>query len=185
MKSGNTSIAKTEKQIVLADLSSLSGRPISVNNIPYQIYPVPGDGDCFFHSLSLLVHGDLKNSFFFRNIICNHIAHNWSSWEQKVLRTHHSRMTHDMYVRTMVQGRDWATSTEIEVASILFNIQINVWFDQAFKYTVHNFTASPNCGTSIDILLSGSHFSPLKQVNNVIENVNTEMVSPEQKSRNL
>jgi hypothetical protein len=131
----------------------------------------------FFHSLSLLINGDLKNSFFFRNIICNHIAHNWSLWEEKVLRTHRSRMTHHMYVRTMVQGSGWATSTEIEVASIWFDIKINVWFNQAFKYTVHNFTPSPNCGTSIDILLSCSHFSSLKKVH-AIENVTTEMTSP-------
>lgn len=44
-------------------------------------------------------------------------------------------MTHGMYVRTRVQGRDWATSGGIEVVSILFNIQINVWFNQAFEYT--------------------------------------------------
>ena len=119
-KSGNTGIAKTGKQIALADFSSLSGRPISINNIPHQIYSVPGDGK------SLLIHGDLKNSLFFRNIICNHIAHNWSLWEEKVLRTHHSRMTHDMHVRTMVLGSGWATSTEIEVASICFDIKINV-----------------------------------------------------------
>ena len=56
-------------------------------------------------------------------------------------------------------------------------IKINVWFNQAFKYTVHNFTPSPNCGTSIAILLSGSHFSPLKKVH-AIENATTEMISP-------
>jgi hypothetical protein len=49
----------------------------------------------------------------------------------------------------MVQGSGWDTSTEIEVASIWFDIKINVWFNQAFKYTVHNFTPSPNCATSL------------------------------------
>jgi hypothetical protein len=49
LKSGNTGIAKTGKQIVLADFSSLSGRPISINNIPHQIYSVPGDGNWFFN----------------------------------------------------------------------------------------------------------------------------------------
>ena len=176
-KSGNTGIAKTGKQIVLADFSSLSGRPISINNIPHQIYSVPGDGNCFFHSLSLLIHGNPKNRFFFRNMICNHITNNWSLWEEKVLRTHHSRMTHDMYVRTMVQGSGWATSTEIEVASICFDIKINVWLNQAFKYTVHNFTPIPNCGTSIYILLTGSHFSPLKKFH-AIENATKDMISP-------
>ena len=69
LKSGNTGIAKTGKQIVLVDFSSLSRRPMPINNIPHQIYSVPADGNCFFHSLSLLIHGDLRNSFFFRNII--------------------------------------------------------------------------------------------------------------------
>ena len=119
----------------------------------------------------------ILKSFFFRNITCNHIAHNWSLWEEKDIRTHHSRMTHGMHVRTMVRGSGWATSTEIEVVSILFDIMINVWFNQAFKYTVHNFTPRPNCGTSIAILLSGSHFSPLKKVH-AIENATTEMISP-------
>jgi hypothetical protein len=86
-------------------------------------------------------------------------------------------MTHDMYVRTMVQGSGWATATEIEVASICFDLKINVWFNQAFKYTVHNFTPVPNCGTSIDILLTGSHFSPLKKFH-AIENATTDMISP-------
>ena len=39
-------------------------------------------------------------------------------------------MTVDMYTNSMVRGSGWATSTEIETASILLAIKINIWFDQ-------------------------------------------------------
>ena len=69
-----------------------------------------------------------------------------------------------MYVATMVDGIGWATSTEIEAASTLLNMNINVWFNQEFKYTLHNFQASCNSCNTIEILLSRNHFNPLKKV---------------------
>jgi hypothetical protein len=65
------------QQLVLADIKNLPSQLTYVDNNLFLSYSVPGDGNCFFHSLSLLKNGNTTNSSFYRNIICTHIIHNW------------------------------------------------------------------------------------------------------------
>ena len=118
----------------------------------------------FFHSLSLLINGNTTTSFFYRNIICTHIIHNWQIWEDKIVHSHTNTMTVELYPQHMINRNGWATATEIEAAANLFAIglNINIWLQQSSHCTLNSFNASSS--TCIDILLSRNHFSPLKRV---------------------
>ena len=133
-----------------------------VDNNPFLSYSVPGDGNCFFHSLSLLINGNTTNSSFYRNIIYTHIIHNWQIWEDNIFHSHTNNMTVELYPQHMMNRNGWATATEIEAAANLFGLDINIWLQQFSHCTLSSFNASsPTC---IDILLPRNHFSPLKRV---------------------
>ena len=59
----------------LSTLQNYSGKisilPIKGNT--YTVYDVPGDGSCFFHCLSLAIHGDIGWSHMYRHLICRYI----------------------------------------------------------------------------------------------------------------
>ena len=69
-------LSKHSMALVLADIKNLPSKLTYVDNNLFLSYSVPGDGNCFFHSLSLLINGNTTNSSFYRNIICAHIIHN-------------------------------------------------------------------------------------------------------------
>jgi hypothetical protein len=48
--------------LVLADIKNLPSQLTYVDNNLFLSYSVPGDGNCFFHSLSLLINGNTTNS---------------------------------------------------------------------------------------------------------------------------
>ena len=45
------------QQLVLADIKNMPSQLTYVDNNPFLSYSVPGDGNCFLHSLSLLKNG--------------------------------------------------------------------------------------------------------------------------------
>ena len=101
---------------------------VYLDNNPFLRYNVPGDGNCFFHLLSLLINVNTTYSSFYRNIICTHIIHNWSIWEDKIFHSHTNNMTVELYPQHTINRNGWATATEIEAAANLFVI----WFK--YKY---------------------------------------------------
>jgi hypothetical protein len=98
-----------------------------VDNNPFLSYSVPGDGNWFFHSPSLLINGNTTNSSFYRNIICTHIIHNWQIGEDKIVHSHTNNMTVELYQQHMINRNGWVTATEIEAAANLFGLNINIW----------------------------------------------------------
>jgi hypothetical protein len=161
-------LSKNSMALVLADIKNLPSQLTYVDNNPILSYSVPGDENCFFHSLSLLINGYTTNSSFYRNIICTHIIHNWQIWEDKIVHSHTNNMTIELYQQYMINRTGWATATEIEVAAHLFGLNINIWLQQSSHCTLSSFNASsPTC---IDILLSRNHFSPSKRVSSNTDN---------------
>ena len=47
-----------------------SGR-IKIENEDFLMYDVPGDGQCFFHALSLAITGNLSQRLVCRSLICS------------------------------------------------------------------------------------------------------------------
>ena len=80
MKENHTSVA------ILAP--TLSSSNISINETNVNVFPVPGNGNCFFHSLSLILNGDFSMSNNYTQLICSFISQNWASWEDRILISH-------------------------------------------------------------------------------------------------
>ena len=100
-------------------------KELKINEQQFDVYNVPGDGDCFFHCLSLSIHGDFKRTGIFRNLICGSVYNNWSDWGEKVNICHSPNMTKELYFEAMINEHWWATACEIEAASNLLDKTIN------------------------------------------------------------
>jgi hypothetical protein len=54
------------------NLNALNSGRIKIESEDFLIYmyDVPGDGQCFFHALSLAITGNLSQSLVYRSLIC-------------------------------------------------------------------------------------------------------------------
>ncbi|CAG2201780.1 unnamed protein product [Mytilus edulis] len=90
---------------------------IAIENDNFFIYDVPGDGKCFFSSLSLAINGDFSQKHVYRSLSCSEMYNNFYIYEDILKLSHYNNITRDIYLQTMVNGRGWATSCEISMAS--------------------------------------------------------------------
>ena len=74
---------------------------ITIENRNYHVYQIPGNGDCFFSSLSLAINGNFLKAYEYRRVICGHIVKNWPLWENKIHMQHSPNMTCDKYTNDM------------------------------------------------------------------------------------
>ena len=160
---------------LLFDLDVYGGTCSTVNiqDNQYSVFDVPGDGDCFFSSLSLSLLGNFSRASYYRHLICSQICNNWDSWADLVTLSHDVAVKHSAaYSNHMVIQKGWATAAEIKAASELLNLNITIWLrGTAFhedrrqfytKYTEEAYT-NANAKASIHLLLTNSHFSVLFQ----------------------
>ena len=59
------------------NLSAPNSGRIKIESGDFLIYDVPGDGQCFFHALSLAITGNLSQSLVYRSLICSEIYNNF------------------------------------------------------------------------------------------------------------
>jgi hypothetical protein len=118
---------------------TLSSFNISINETKFNVFTVPGDENCFFHSLSLILNGDFSMSNNYRQLICTFILQNWASWEDRILISHEHNITTSVYIIVMLNGNGWATSSEIVAASLLLDLEIDVWLHQRNVYSKNTF----------------------------------------------
>ena len=90
-------------------------------------YNVPGDGDCFFHCLSVLNTGDISCSAKYRNDICFEIYTNVDKYISSVHLYHGENIDKENYAFCMINNKGWATSCEIEVADNVLGKTITIW----------------------------------------------------------
>jgi hypothetical protein len=94
MKNLNSSVHPTSNSMkenhksVAILAPTLSSSNISINETNVNVFPVPGNGNCFFHSLSLILNGDFSMSNNYTQLICSFISQNWASWEDRILISH-------------------------------------------------------------------------------------------------
>ena len=73
-------------------ITSVSQR-ITIDHHEYFVENVPGDGNSFFHCLSMAIYGDYSRTREYRNIVCHTIFNNWEDWHEKVELFHGPLMT--------------------------------------------------------------------------------------------
>ena len=141
---------------------------IAIENDNFFIYDVPGDGNCFFSSLSLAINGDFSQTHVYRSLSCSEIYNNFYIYEDILKLSHYNNITRDIYLQTMVNGRGWATSCEISMASKITQSNINIWIQgtnlaNKTVFTKEQYIHSPQSRT-INILLSHNHFQLLRKI---------------------
>jgi hypothetical protein len=79
MKNLNSSVHPTSNSMkenhksVAILAPTLSSSNISINETKFNVFPVHDDGNCFFHSLSLIFNGDFSMSNNYKQLICSFI----------------------------------------------------------------------------------------------------------------
>ena len=137
----------------------------------YANIPVPGDGNCFFHCLSMSFYGNFEHSDYYRHLICKHIIKKWSFYEDFATLTHDLTGNKvELYKTQMLHKQGWATNCEISAACELLNVNIHVWlkgmkFDKHLKrvasFHLSKYFAKLNTISTIELLLFNNHFSIL------------------------
>jgi hypothetical protein len=61
------------------------------------------------------------------------------SWEDRILISHEHNITTSVYIIVMLNGNGWATSSEITAASLLLDLEIDVWLHQRNVYSKNTF----------------------------------------------
>ena len=138
-----------------------SGR-IKIESEDFLIYDVPGDGQCFFHALSLAITGNISQSLVYRSLICSEIYNNFDFYEDQLKLSHHSNISWHAYRNKMVHGTQWSTSTEISVATRILQSIINTWLQGRDGHNNICFTKEEYINSSlsrnVDLLLHLNHF---------------------------
>ena len=142
-----------------------------IDDTLYTNWNVPGDGNCFFHCISLSLHGDFSHSEYYRKLICAHIIENWEEWGDLAVLSH-SLPSNDpiQYWDIMANNNEWATVSELKVACEILQINIVTWLKghrldenntTKLHYTKEMHTSPMNTEKTLHLLLSNSHYTVL------------------------
>jgi hypothetical protein len=172
-------ISKTKANDTVRDLPDLirskrQSSAITICHQNYKSYNVPGDGNCFFHCLSLALHGHTRSTLIYRRQICQYIHSNWDE-QLRGITLHHelSQPTSDSYWTNMVIGNGYATVCEVEVATIIFGINITLFLEGTKKnkeICFHEQRFQEQSGPTIKLLLKNNHYYVLQEVRKILTN---------------
>ena len=139
---------------------------ISLNNKVFKVHSTPGDGNCFFHAVSLAVIGDYSQSDSLRKRVCLYIIENWTECMEKIHINHGPSMTKENYVISMLHKKGWATASEIEVAANILGQPITVWLWTGIDHSPFLQTFSPissnDSANVINVLLRNNHYEMIE-----------------------
>lgn len=76
------------QQFDLDTLLNRSNGNIFIENTNFNLFNVPGDGNCFFHRISLAFYGHINNTENYRNTICTYVYENWEMFQEMVMLMH-------------------------------------------------------------------------------------------------
>ena len=99
---------------------------VMIDNHNFSVYEVPGDGSCFFHALSLGLHGNFSASLQYRSSVCKQIYNNFMTYKSLIDLCHDNIKSPHEYWNGMVVGSQYATSCEIMAACSVLNVNINI-----------------------------------------------------------
>ena len=100
----------------------------------------------------------------YRSLICSEI-YNFDFYEDQLKFSHHTNISRHEYLNKMVHGNQWATSTEISVATRILQSNINIWLQGTDGQNNICFTKEEYINSSLsrnmDLLLHQNHFKLL------------------------
>ena len=145
--------------------SHIEPRKMDIHGKNYKMFNVPGDGNCFFHCISLSIHGEISHTLEYRLLICGYILNHWIELEDKVKIYHMSTITPQIYRNKMLLINGWATTAEIETAANILGRNITVWTDNnMYEWYSTKYTPSFPCDpeSDVEVLLTNCHFQLLQ-----------------------
>lgn len=83
--------SNSHEQSQLFDLDTLLNRSngnIFIENTNFNLFNVPGAGNCFFHCLSIAFHDHMNNTDNYRNTVCTYVYENWEMFQEMVMLMH-------------------------------------------------------------------------------------------------
>jgi len=92
--------------------------------------PVPGDGNCLFHSLALFFQDSSVNHLSMRQRLCTYIAQHRADFEPVVADTRHSL---DDYLNYMSRPGAYGDGIMVDAFSLCFQINVFI-FNQGRSY---------------------------------------------------
>ena len=120
----------------------------------------------FIPLLSLAITGNLSQSLVYRSLICSEIYNNFDFYEDQQKLSHHTNISRHEYLNKMVHGNQWATSTEISVATRILQSNINIWLQgrdgqNNICFTKGRIYINSSLSRNVDLLLHQNHFKLL------------------------
>ena len=143
-----------------------SSTDIVINGISFKIQNVPGDCNCYFHSISPFFNN--RNHIDLRQDICSQVCSHFEQWKPLVHLHHGVQTNQSSYSSKMIYSFGWATDVEIKATAIALNCTINVYMLTAHQGKAVKVTYTPfntRSTTTVNILLSNNHFRCLRIVN--------------------
>ena len=148
---------------------------LSIKDRMYKVQDVPGDGNCFFHCLSLCLFGDISRSKELKRKVCLHIASEWDSFKDRMALYHDEKFANtERYLSKMIERNGWVTALEVRVASEMLGLQLRIYTQGTKLHVVTKrhvtvYTESvlqpttANTNHCIDLLLSNGHYRLLTE----------------------
>nr|6DX2_A Chain A, RNA-dependent RNA polymerase [Orthonairovirus khani]6DX2_B Chain B, RNA-dependent RNA polymerase [Orthonairovirus khani] len=129
---------------------------------------VPGDGNCFFYSVSFLLFESLSEWRSIKNTIASFAAANWGQCVQAKLNYANS----SDYRADMLRNYYWGGSVEAEILSKALNITIILWEADVSENVVTATKYGPGLvSTALNLKLCQGHIEPLQLMKLVDQDV--------------
>lgn len=152
-------------------MSTYMTRVLELEGSKYKVFAVPGDGDCFFNSLSLALFGNFSQTRNLRLTICSSVYSNWAEWLPDLNQGHDAvNVSPHKYYQHMILHNGWATVCEIKTASAMLRQKINVWL----KVPKANSSLSVSSGCTLSQF--GSEYTDKPPINVLLENQHFQLL---------
>lgn len=138
----------------------------TIEGIEYSTIRVPGDGNCFFSSLSVAINGNFSKTNLYRRLICTHVVENWELLKAIASIAHDlQRPLVNNYFQLMLVENGWGSVCEVKAACDVLRTNITVWLkgrvNGRIHYTMNRYQPTEISHENINLLLWGEHYTPL------------------------
>ena len=142
----------------------------TIQGTDYFNFRVPGDGNCFFNSLSLALNSDFTKSRHYRSVICMHVVRNWEIYKDLATITHDlTRTCISLYCQHMLAQNGWATACEVRAACDVLQTNITICLkgqtNGRIHYTLESYHPTTISNDNITLLLSDQHYTLFEESN--------------------
>jgi hypothetical protein len=150
--------------VKVPQLSDSLFESVDALQLSFHLLNVPGDGDCFFHCLSLGLIGDSSETHNYRLHVSRFVFENWFQWKDRASDGHGIDNARDKYTywSHMATTRNYATTCEVQAACTLFKINLTVWLKtriaNADRYVHQTFSGDGHHYEHLNLILRGNHY---------------------------